>query len=181
MALTAANVRVAVTGGVYRAPAGSVLPTDATAALASPFTDGEVGYATDEGVTQSIESDTTDLQAWQNGETVRTIQTSHTLTYALSLMETNENTLETYYGNHTGTTSAGSVVINAEQGVRGAWVIQVLDGTHRIRICIPDGQVTERGETSFVNGEAIAYPITITCYPDNSGNKAYIYHADLGS
>jgi hypothetical protein len=174
MALTAANVRVAVTGGVYRGPEDATLPTDATSSLDGALI--EQGYASSDGITQSIGADSTEIQAWQNGDNVRTVQTSHNLTYAMSLLETSAATLETYYGNYT----AGTVEITSDQGVRGAWVIHVVDGDHRIRIVIPDGQVTERGDTSFVNGDAIMYPITITCYPDENGVKAYLYLADTG-
>jgi hypothetical protein len=173
MALTASNVRVAVTGGVFGAPAGTTLPTDALAALDPEF--DELGYVGEDGVTQAMATDVTDIRAWQNGDIVRKVQTSHDLTYALSMLETNEHTLRTYYGDFSGTIDAGTVEIKGEQGVRQSWVLNVVDGDVRIRIVIPDGQVTERGDVSYVNGDAVMYPITITAYPDASGVKAYLY------
>ena len=44
MALTSANVRVGATGAVYFAPIATALPTNATTALASAYTNGDVGY-----------------------------------------------------------------------------------------------------------------------------------------
>jgi hypothetical protein len=55
------------------------------------------------------------------------------------------------------------------------WVIDVVDGTDLIRIVVPSGQVTELGDVTYVNGDAIGRPVTITAYPDVTGNKAYIY------
>lgn len=175
MALTASNTRVAVTGGIYHADSGTTLPSNATTALDAAFLAGEVGYATDEGITQSIETDTADIVAWQNAETVRRVRTGHTLTYAFTMLETNQVT-RGLVGVTAGTASSGSTKIRADHSIRGAWVIAVIDGDHRIRIVIPDGEVTELGETTYVSGEAITYPITITCYADNNGDKAIIYH-----
>jgi hypothetical protein len=169
MATTASLVRVGVTGGAYTAPEGTTIPTTAEASLDGAF--AEVGYISEDGVTQSMAADITDIRAWQNGDVVRKIQTSHDLTYAFTMIETSEVTLEAYYGNYT----TGTVEINADQLPHGPWVLSVIDGDAVIRIVIPDGQVTERGDISYVNGDAVGYPITITAFPDGSGNKAYMY------
>ena len=45
-------------------------------------------------------------------------------------------------------------------------VIDVIDSDTHIRLYIPNGEVTERGEVTYANnGEALSYPVTITCYP----------------
>jgi hypothetical protein len=169
MTLTADNVRVGVTGGAYTAPDGTTLPEDATEALEAAFAD--VGYISEDGVVQSIGADITDIKAWQNGDVVRKIQTSHDLTYAFTMIETSDVTLEAYYGNY----AAGEVQITGDQLPHGPWVLSVIDGDAEIRIVIPDGQVTERGDISYVNGDAVGYPITISCFPDDDGVKAYMY------
>lgn len=171
MALEAQNVRVAVTGGVFTADAGTAIPTTADEAIGS-FDD--LGYVSEEGVTQAIGADVTDIVAWQNGDVVRKVQTSHDLTYAFTLIETKEQVLEAYYGNYL----SGAVEVTADQLPRKPWVIDVIDGDDTIRVAIPDGQVTERGDITFATGEAIGYPVTVTCYPDSSGVKAYLYLDD---
>lgn len=173
MAPTAANVQVATTGGAYHAPTGTTLPTTAPAVLNAAFLANEVGYISEDGVTQTIDEDVEQIRAWQNGDIVRTVQTSHALTYAFTMIETNEAVLAAYYG--TDNVADGVVEVKAGQGDRGSWVFEVLDGDTHIRIVVPDGQVTERGDVEFVNGNAIAYPLTITCYPDGSAVKAYQY------
>lgn len=172
MPLTASNVRVARTGGVYFAPAATPIPTDTTTALNVAFV--ELGYVTEDGITQSMDTETTDIRAWQNGDTVRSLRTAHTVTYQFSLLETSTAVLQAFYGNAT----ASSVnVTGASSPARGRWVVQVVDGTNNIRIVIPDGEVTEWGDVVYANSEPIVYQMTVTCYPDVSGNKAYKYRA----
>ena len=73
MALVADNVRVAVTGGVYVGAIGTATPANATAPVDAKLKD--LGYISEDGVTQSIDSDTSEIKAWQNGDVVRVIQT----------------------------------------------------------------------------------------------------------
>lgn len=173
MANTAANVRVAVTGSIYSAPLGTALPTDTTTALNAALKD--LGYASEDGITQAISTDQTDIKAWQNGDVVRKIQTSHDLTYQFTMIETSADVLKVYYADPTATASA--IKIKGTQTDHLVWVIEVRDGAKTIRICLPDAQVTERGDVSLKGDEAIGYDVTLTAYPDATGVKAYIYMA----
>lgn len=176
MTTDAANALVAVTGAAYSAPTGSTLPTDNTTAVDAAFKD--LGYVSDKGVTQKINTSTTKITAWQNGDTVREVQTSHDLTYDFAMIETKAETLEAFYGDDNYTAGVGTkytVKVNGEQGVRGCWVLEMEDGTETVRVVIPDGQVTSRGDIVWVNSAVVEYDLTITCYPDASGNKAYVY------
>lgn len=171
MATTAANVRVGVTGGAFHAPLATTIPTNATSALNAAFK--EVGYISEDGITQAIAADVSDIKAWQNGDVVRKVQTSHDLTFQFSMIETNAESLKIYYGDPNATISA--VQITGDQTVREAWVLEVTDGDNDIRVVLPDAQVTERGDVTYKNDEAIAYDVTITAYPDSNGVKAYLY------
>ena len=171
MVNNAQNVRVATTGAVSFAPIGTALPLDAVAALAATFKD--VGYIGPDGVTQAIEADVTDIKAWQNGDTVRKVQTSHDVTFQLVMLETNALSLKIYYADANATASA--VKVTGAQSLHNVVVIDVIDEKRSIRIVLPDAQVTERGEIVYQNEEATGYDITMTAYPDSSGVKAYIY------
>jgi hypothetical protein len=81
MALDASNVEVAVTGAVYLAPLGTTLPTDSDTPLDGAFQN--VGYLSEDGITETPEEDTTEIQAWQNGDIVRRVLTSHEIQYAV--------------------------------------------------------------------------------------------------
>lgn len=175
MVAAAANVRVAVTGIVSTAPAGTTLPTTVSAALAAAFVD--VGYISEDGISFATATDQTEIKAWQNGDTVRNLQTSHNFEASFAILETNEKALEVYFGNFTHGAGATDGVAQVRGGTtyRGPWVFDVVDGVERMRIVVPDGQVTGREDLTFANGDAIGYGITLTCYPDASSVKAYIY------
>jgi hypothetical protein len=169
VATSAANVRVGVTGGVYFAPTATALPTDSDTALDAAYLD--VGYISDDGVTQTIGVDTTDIVAWQNSDVVRKVQTSHDVTFQFTMIETNENSMEAFYGNY----STGTIEITGDQLPRQRMVLEVIDGDDHIRVVIPDAQVIERGDVVYQNGEPLGYPVTVTAYPDDTGVKAYKY------
>ncbi|MBW3663573.1 MAG: phage tail protein [Actinobacteria bacterium] len=182
--LDATKVRVGVTGAVYVAPEGTARPTDATAALIAAFVD--VGYISEDGVTESQDEDVEDITAWQNGAKVRKVKTSHDLMYSFTMIETSAVTLREYYGNFAAADSVAvgnpvddTVEIDGVELPHRVWVLSVLDGEHVLRVVIPDGQVTERGDITYVNGEAVGREVTISCFPDANGNKAYIYMAEV--
>ena len=177
MVAVANAVQGAVTGSVYVAPASTAVPTTIAGALNAAFND--VGYISEDGVVTSTNSDTNEIKAWQNGDIVRVIQTSHEFTLKFTMIETNEYALKAYYNSYTHGAGAadGVVQVTGTAAFRGAWVINVVDGTDLIRIVVPDGQVTDRDDVSYVNGDPISYGVTVTCYPDSSNVKAYIYFA----
>lgn len=175
MATDAANVQVAGTGGVYKAPAGTALPTDATTPLSGAF--DEMGLISEDGVVESQGTDTKDIKAWQNGAVVRRVRTSHELTYAFTALETTGTTLEAFYGNY----DAGHVEIKGEQDDPAVWVIEAFDGAEHHRIVIGSGQVTELGDVARVNSDVTAYPFTLSCYPDGDGVKADVYYEEGGA
>jgi hypothetical protein len=172
MASDASNVRVGVTGAVYTGDNGTTLPTDATTELDAALAD--VGYISEDGVVESHDTDSNDIRAWQNGDVVRKVQTSHDVTFGFTMLETTETTLAAFYGNYDGDGATGTVEITGDQLPRGVWVLSVLDGDHVLRIVIPDGQITDRGDITYANGEAVGREVTITAYPVD-GVKATIY------
>lgn len=171
MAQVAQNVNAGVTGVVSYAPLGTALPTTPTAALNVAFS--EVGYIHESGVVQNDGRSITKVKAWQNATVVRTLQTEHTLTYALTLIEANAISLAAYFDTYT----AGAGKITGATAPHKSWVFHVDDGTYDIRIVVPDGQVTERGSISITSGDIIGYPLTIEAFPDATGVKAYWYYA----
>lgn len=173
---TAANVRVGVTGTVNKADAGTTLPTDATTALDGGFE--ELGYLSEDGIRENRSVNVTEIRAWQNSDVVRKVKTSDDLTYSFTAIETNDQVLETYYGNYTN----GVVEVSGAEGFRGVWVFEIEDGDDITRIVVPDGQITEFGEVVYANnGDARGYPMVVTAYADADDNKAYIYALGTGS
>lgn len=174
MSLDASKVEVAVTGAVYLAPLGTTLPTDSSTALEAAFEN--VGYLSEDGITETPEEDDETIQAWQNGDVVRRVITSHEIQYAFTMIETNEHTLKAYYGNYsTEVGSEGDVKITGEQLPRQCMVIETIDQDMLRRRVVPVAQVVERGEVELTNSDATGYEVTVTGYPDDGGVKVHIY------
>lgn len=181
MANTATNVSVGkpkTTGGIWRAPLGTTLPTDASTALAAAFV--SLGYIANDGVTNSNTMESDEYKAW-GGDVVLTYQTEKTDTFAFGLIESlNPDVLETVYGedNVSGTLANGITVrANAADLTEYVYVIeQVLRGGALKRIVIPDGKVSEIGEIVYADEEVINYQVTITAMAgaDGDTHKEYI-------
>lgn len=182
----AGDVRIAIpnaTGGVKVADTTDTAPTDATTSLDAAFVG--VGYIGEDGFTEAPSTDSQDVVAW-GGDILRRIQTSHDVTYAFEMIETNAQSLGLYYGatNVTTTAADGSNGARITTNVTGAqlprksFVFEMFDGVAKERIYLPDAQVTERGEIQRSHGDVSRYMVTITAYPDSSGVKAYMWSDD---
>ena len=89
-----------VGGSMFRAPAGTELPTNATSELAAAFKC--LGYVSEDGVTNAISIDSEDIKAW-GGDTVLTPQTGKTDTFQAALLESlNIEALKAYFAPHLG-------------------------------------------------------------------------------
>lgn len=166
-----------VGGGAFRAALGSTLPTDATTALDAAFKN--LGYVSEDGVTNENTPDSDDIKAW-GGDTVLSLQTEKNDTFQLTLIEVlNANVLEAVYGsdNVSGTLAGGiTVKANGDEAEEASWCFEMVlrDGAIK-RVVVPDAKITEIGEISYTDDEAVGYEITLTAYPDASGNTHYEY------
>ena len=170
-----------VTGGIYRAPKGTTLPTDASTALAAAFE--SFGYIASGGVTQATSLETNNYKAW-GGDLVMVYQTDKTTTFAFGLIEIlNPITYKTVNGdaNVTGTLESGIAVRgNAKDLDEYVYVIELLlRGGAVQRIVIPNGKVTEIGDIVYSDDDAVNFPVTITAQAGSDGDsyKEYIYKA----
>ena len=167
----------AVSGGVYRAPLNSTLPTDATTPLDAAFVN--LGYASEDGVVNENTPDSEDIKAW-GGDTVLSLQTEKNDTFTVTLIEVLDvNVLSAVYGsgNVTGTLATGiTVSANGGEAEEASWCFEMVmrDGALK-RIVIPDAKITEIGEITYTDDEAVGYEVTLTAYPDASGNTHYEY------
>lgn len=164
-----------VTGGVWRAPAGTDLPTDAITALGAEFT--AAGYIGEDGLTESAERSTDKVKAW-GGDTIAVVQSDYSVTYAFTFAEAlGEEALRATYGegNVSGTGGSYTVKLNKDQLEHCVWVFEIKDGNKRIRICVEDGQVTETGEVTYNDGGIVSYPVTIEAFANADGDCAVKY------
>lgn len=163
-------------GAVSIAPTSTTLPTDATTTLDSAFVN--LGYISEDGMKQGMTRDSEAIKAW-GGDTVMTSQTEFEETFTFTLIEAlSIDVRKAVYGdsNVTGALSTGitTIVNSAELGLH-AWVVDLVYNGAVSRIVIPNGKVSEIGDTSYVDGEPVGYEITVTALPDTSGNCSYEY------
>lgn len=164
-------------GALYWAPAGTPLPTDATAALDAKYVN--LGYVTEDGLTDTTAEDGDDVKAWGN-EVVMHSQTGFTKTFKFNLLEVSRvAVLQFIYGKDNVTVAADKSVSWDETGEalpRGVLVVDTLysNGTEPRfkRVVVGDAQFTDRsGDLAHNNSDALSYPVTVTGYKFTSGNK----------
>lgn len=177
---TVANVSAGkpkIAGAISVGATSLTLPTTATSTLPDGFEN--LGYCSDEGLTNSSERNTEDIKAW-GGDIVLSIQDEKTDTFSTVLIESlNIAVLKAYFGdsNVTGTLADGiTITANGNELPEKAWVIDMIMRNGALkRIVIPNGKVTSTEDITYVDNEVVGYGITITAFPDASGNTHYEY------
>ena len=170
--VTAGKPRVG--GSVYIAHLGTTLPETPSADLSSDYVG--LGYISEDGVTNNNTPESDVVKAW-GGDTVLNLQTSKDDTFSFKMIEAmNVNVLKAVYGDDNVTDDNGIIKINANSKIPNSyvWIIDmVLKGDVLKRIIIPDASLTELGEISYTDSDAVGYEVTITAVPDASGNTHY--------
>lgn len=171
-----------VGGAIYRAPKGTTLPTTATEELNSAFKC--LGYVSEDGFVNTNSPEIETIKAW-GGEIVLTPITEKADRFAFTLIEaTSVDVLKSVYGddNVSGTLESGITVrANAKEIAESVYVCDMLlKGGVAKRIVAPNASLTELGDISYKDNEAIGYAKTVTCKSggfgagDDDTHKEYI-------
>lgn len=184
MANTVANVvagKPLTTGGVLIAPLTTALPTTVAASPDAAFV--AAGYIGEDGVTEGTGRTTDKIKAW-GGDVVKVVQSEFSVTYQFTFLESlNANVLKAVYGDDNVETTAATPTVGTLQDVainsailpHKSYLFEVRDGDAKVRIVVPDGQITEVGEITYSDGQVVGYPVTLEAFQDASGNNAYKY------
>lgn len=180
MALSNGFVGAPVKGGIYAAPIGTALPTDATAALPEGFK--ALGCLSDEGYSLTRDRSTDDIRRW-GGQIHRTVQTEFSETLKFTFIDAdNAEVIKAVYGEDNVTTSGGKTTIkhNGDPLTPCVFAFEMKDGKKHRRFVVPNAQITETEDVTYSHSELVSYGVTVTAYPDEDGNCAF-EHQDIES
>lgn len=167
----------AVGGAVSVAATTATLPTATGTSLGSGW--ANLGYISEDGLTNNNTPESDTVKAW-GGDIVLTPMTGKEDTFSFTLIEAiNTDVLGVIYGsaNVSGALATG-ITVNAKAAEMDAhaWVVDmVLRNSVAKRIVIPNGVISEVGEITYADGEAVGYEITVTAFPNSSGVTHYEY------
>ena len=173
-----------VTGAIFRAPAGTPVPTDAISQLDPAFK--ELGYVNDQGVRNANTAEKTKVYAWGGSAVLEsTIQKPDDWIFTL-IEALNPEVLKTVYGDANVIVSEDgkqiSVMATAEDLAEFILVIDMaLTNNALKRIVIPKGVLSNVAEIAYVDNQPIGYNITVSAYYDASGKSHYEYIQKSGN
>lgn len=165
-------------GGVYTAPIGTEVPTDAVTVLSDTFKN--LGYVSEDGVTNMGKASGGDINAW-GGATVLNVDGANPDKFKVKFIESlNTEVLKTYYGdaNVEGNIESGiKVKVNNNHKTPKVWVLDmIMTGGILHRIVIPHGTVVECGDIVYKDNEPVGYETTILAAPDDGGDTHHEYY-----
>ena len=147
---------------VYVAPKGTTPPVD----LAAPGADFvEVGWISEDGLSESTETADETYRAWQGATIVRKSITSVDRTFTFSCLEENAVTQGLKYRGQEPTVSGDVSKITVKNQTatdERAWIIDLFDGDHQKRYLIPRGFYTISGEQTFSASGITMLEVTVT-------------------
>ena len=168
-----------ISGGVWRAPLGTTLPTDTTTSLNEAFT--SLGYVDDDGVTLNVDRPTADHYAW-GGDLIASLQQHYAPTWTFKLYQVlDPDVLKAVHSDSNvtvtaATQSAGTLTtvnMNALLNVNSAWTIECFYQANTIRFTMPKARVATVGAQQFTHKNLSVLPVTLKPFPDANGNFCY--------
>lgn len=179
----------AVSGAIYRATrsANLTIPTTAGATLSADYKC--MGYISEDGLKNNMSIDSDKVVAW-GGDTVLPFEKSRQDDFSFTMLEVlNEDVLKSVFGASNVTVTAAtttapkSIAINvdSDEQEEAVWVFDmIMRGNNPKRIVVPYGKITDIGEITYKDDEAVGYDVTVTALADENGNTHYEY-INIGS
>lgn len=168
-------------GGILRGTSATVLPTDATTVLDATLL--PLGYVTDAGSKLKPNVATVEKKAW-GGYVVKVLTTDRSADFNASFYEfLNADALRAAYGDSSVvyTPAAGTVGDKIALKFSGVlpdpapFVIEARDSLTKIRVVIPNLQITDVPELTLDDNTTLDLPLVGKAYPDENGELFYIY------
>lgn len=164
-------------GAVFLAPEGTALPQDALTELPEAF--ACLGCISEDGVTNTQESDSEDIVDWE-GKTVESPSTTYAETLGMTFIEyVNTAVLNFVYGEENvqiGENGGIKILHKGRNDKEGVMVVDTLLKGNRInRLVIPRAKLSEIGDINRKRDEVMGYEGTVKALSDDDGVCAYEY------
>ena len=171
------------TGAVACAPVGTAKPTDASTKLPNTWDEG--GYVDENGISITLTRSTTPIRDWSKA-TVRNLLTEYAGAIALAFLQVDEFAAKAVFGDSNVTVTAATstkgermeVAIGNELPPIKAYCFSMKDGDARIRVYVPQGQVTEVNQIDFKPDAGHVIGGTLMTYDDGTGHSIYVMYDD---
>ena len=185
MAVNAALARIF--GGdadaIYLAPVGTALPTTINEALNPAFAD--IGWLSEDGITETPTGSKTELRGHQGARVVRTRMETPGTTIGFVALESKPQTKALRYDEKTATVTAGVRKTTRGPGQKvsaRAAVIEVFDAddsTIKERWVFPRIEISPDGDRVFVNNDIAGFPFTANVIDDYTTYESLVTPAAL--
>lgn len=163
----------------------SAIPANFDAAETLLATMTPSGYVSEDGLELANDMSTTDIREWGRNIVRKILDTfDNTLSWSLIQMDAAswKQALGDDFVTETAATTTHGAQLHIEMGAHLApektWAFAMKDGDTKIIIIVPRGQITALDTITFNASEAIALPLTLSCYDGGDGETLHIYIDD---
>ena len=169
-------------GGVFYAPIGTALPTNASTALDAAYVG--LGYVSEDGISPSREMDSEQIAAW-GGDIVASLVTGDAKSFEFTLLEVFSGEVQKFVHGAANVTvtpavpgTSGEQITILDKAYKPEDCIFVFEMKHdgkkrRVVIANSDNSIT--GEEPYTDGGLSAYTISCTALKDDTGVRVYEY------
>ena len=166
-----------VGGGVYRAPLGTTLPTDAETPLDAACI--PLGYISDAGLTPTRDTSVDKVKAW-GGDIVAALLTDESRSFEFTLLEVFSGDVQKFvHGDANVTVTAATptegtkiaVVDKGGKPEQQVLIFEMRHGAKSRRVIVPLADPTITGEEPWTDGGLSAYTVTVEALKDESGAR----------
>lgn len=168
-------------GGVYRAPLGTALPTDASTTLAAAYK--PLGYLSEDGIVPTRDTSVEKIKAF-GGDIVAALLSDESRSFAFTLLEVFAQEVQEFVNGTANvtvtpaTSSAGTKIAVQDKGGKPDQQVLVFDlkhGAKRRRIVVPVADPVVTGEEPMVTGSLSAYALEVEAIKNAAGVRVYEY------
>lgn len=176
-------IQNATTGAVACAPLGTTMPTSARAELTADWDSS--GYVSEDGLSVTVTRSVTPIRDWSKNA-VRNLLTEYDGAIALSFLQVDEFSAKRMFGETNVTVTAAdatngnrlNIAIGASLPPAEAWCFSMKDGDARVRVLVPNGQMTEVNQIDFKPDAGNIIGGTLSTYDDGTGHSIYFLYDD---